>query len=45
MSTNKMLSPEQEQIFLNNQKLVYNPIHKYISSPGQYGLNDYEDLE
>lgn len=45
MSTNRMLSPEQEKIFLDNQKLVYNAINKYISNPGQYGLNDYEDLE
>ena len=45
MSTNKMLSPEQERIFEENQKLVYLAINKYIKNPGQYGLNDYEDLE
>lgn len=43
--SNKMLTPEQEQIFVANQKLVYFAINKFIKEPGKYGLNDYEDLE
>lgn len=41
---NKMLTPEQEQMFTDNYKLVYKAINMYITNPGQYGLNDYEDL-
>lgn len=43
--SNKMLTPEQEQLFIANQKLVYFAINKFIKEPGKYGLNDYEDLE
>lgn len=45
MSEKRMLSPEQELLFVENQKLVYYAINKFISEPGKYGLNTYEDLE
>lgn len=41
----KLLSPEQEIIFMENKKLVYNAINKYINEPGKHGINDYDDLE
>lgn len=42
--TAKMLTSEQEQMFNDNYKLIYKAINMYITNPGQYGLNDYEDL-
>lgn len=40
-----MLTPEQEKMFEENEKLVYFTINNYIQNAGKYGLNDKEDIE
>ena len=39
-----MLTKAQEKIFEENKNLVYKAINTYVSNPGKYGINDYEDL-
>lgn len=42
--SSKMLTPQQEKMFEENIGLVYSTINRYVSHPGEAGLNDYEDL-
>lgn len=39
-----ILTKAQEKIFEENKKLVHTAIKTYISNPGKYGINDYDDL-
>lgn len=38
------MTHEMEVMFEENKNLIYMTINAYIKCPGQYGLNDYEDL-
>lgn len=41
----KMLTPQQEKMFEDNFGLVISAINRFVSHPGESGLNDYDDLK